>query len=328
MKFSIIIPVYNVKDYLPKCIDSILVQDCSDCEILLVDDGSTDGESGKICDCYAAAHPTLIRTIHKPNGGLGDARNVGIEQAQGDYLSFIDSDDYVDASMLEKLRLAVERTQADIINFGFAVVKNRKITQRCIDPLPTDRVFTLSEMPQFLLCTPNACSRIWKRSLFTRTGIRFPARVWYEDIRVVTKILAVAQTALRLPGCYYHYLQREGSAMNNKNSGRNVEILYAYDDILEWYRSNGFYDTHRDVLEFQAIQHIFLAATVRVLLINRKDRLIADFRAYMEEHFPTFRENPYLPLLDSNKHLIFRLLLKKRYRTVALVFRVKKLLGR
>ena len=107
-----------------------------------------------------------------------------------------------------------------------------------------------------------------------------------------------------------------------------MESLYAYDDILEWYRSNGFYDTHRDVLEFQALQHVFLAATVRVLLIARKDRLIAGFRSYMEEHFPAFRENPYLPLLDSNKQLIFRLLLKKRYRTVALVFRVKKLLGR
>ena len=93
MIFSVVIPVYNVKDYLPKCIDSVLAQDFEDYEVLLVDDGSTDGESGAICDRYAAAHPERIRAIHKPNGGVGEARNVGIEAAQGEYLIFTDSED-------------------------------------------------------------------------------------------------------------------------------------------------------------------------------------------------------------------------------------------
>ena len=79
MIFSVVIPVYNVKDYLPKCIDSVLAQDFEDYEVILIDDGSTDGESGAICDRYAAAHPERIRAIHKPNGGVGEARNVGIE---------------------------------------------------------------------------------------------------------------------------------------------------------------------------------------------------------------------------------------------------------
>ena len=86
MIFSVVIPVYNVKDYLPKCIDSVLAQDFTDYEVILIDDGSTDGESGAICDRYAAAHPERIRAIHKPNGGVGEARNVGIEAAQGEYL--------------------------------------------------------------------------------------------------------------------------------------------------------------------------------------------------------------------------------------------------
>ena len=97
MIFSVVIPVYNVKDYLPKCIDSVLAQDFTDYEVILIDDGSTDGESGAICDRYAAAHPERIRAIHKPNGGVGEARNVGIEAAQGEYLIFIDSDDYIAA---------------------------------------------------------------------------------------------------------------------------------------------------------------------------------------------------------------------------------------
>ena len=328
MKFSIIIPVYNVKDYLPKCIDSILVQDCSDCEILLVDDGSTDGESGKICDCYAAAHPTLIRTIHKPNGGLGDARNVGIEQAQGDYLSFIDSDDYVDASMLEKLRLAVERTQADIINFGFAVVKNGKITQRCIDPLPTDRVFTLSEMPQFLLCTPNACSRIWKRSLFTRTGIRFPVRVWYEDIRTTTKLFAAAGSIAALSEVFYYYVVRENSITRNKNVSRNAEIMEAFDDLLGWYREQGLLGRYRNELCRLTVDHVLLAASVRVLRIDRKHPLLDRFQAYVQEAFPDYLQTPYVQSLPRMHKLLLKLLRRRHYGLIWLLFAVKEKMGK
>ena len=118
MIFSVVIPVYNVKDYLPKCIDSVLAQDFEDYEVILIDDGSTDGESGAICDRYAAAHPERIRAIHKPNGGVGEARNVGIEAAQGEYLIFIDSDDYIATGMFRVLADAVARFRSDIIGFG------------------------------------------------------------------------------------------------------------------------------------------------------------------------------------------------------------------
>ena len=116
--------------------------------------------------------------------------------------------------------------------------------------------------------------------------------------------------------------------MNNKNVARNAEILQAYDDILGWYEAHGYLEAHRAELTFQAVQHILLAATVRVLLIDRKSHLIEEFRTYMEQHFPNFRDNPYLSFLDSNKRLVYRLLLKKRYRTVRMIFRVKRLLGR
>ena len=116
--------------------------------------------------------------------------------------------------------------------------------------------------------------------------------------------------------------------MNNKNVARNAEILQAYDDILTWYEAHGYLETRREELTFQAVQHILLAATVRVLLIDRKSHLVEEFHAYMEQHFPTYRENKYLPLLDKNKQLIYRLLLKKRYRTVRMIFLLKKKLGK
>ena len=95
MFLSIIIPVYNVEKYLEKCVESILGQVEDDCEIILVDDGSTDGVCPELCDKYAEKYPEKVRVIHKLNGGVGDARNVGVENSKGDYICFIDSDDYV-----------------------------------------------------------------------------------------------------------------------------------------------------------------------------------------------------------------------------------------
>ena len=325
--FSLIVPIYKIEEYLPKCIDSVLAQSCQDYELLLVDDGSPDG-CGKICDDYAAKYPQKIRAIHQGNGGAGAARNHGIDLAQGEYLLFLDGDDYLSPKFLEDLQKTVKEMPADLILYGAQVERDGKKVGELHELIPAEKLISVEDAPELYFGVMAPWNRAYKRELFQNSGIEFATKVWYEDIRVVTKILAVAKTAYRLPGAYYHYLQREGSAMNNKNSGRNVEILYAYDDILSWYKERGFYESRQKELCFQAVQHILLAATVRVLLIDRKHPLVADFRRYMEENFTDFADNPYLCLLDKNKQLIYRLLLKKRYRSVLWLFRIKKALGK
>ena len=326
-KFSLIVPVYRIEEYLPKCIDSVLAQTCQDFELLLIDDGSPDG-CGAICDDYAARHPDRIRAVHQPNGGAGAARNHGIRLSRGEYLLFVDGDDYLSPDFLAALTGVIEKTPADLVLFGALVERDGRQVGRLDETVPAERLLTVRDEPELYFGVMAPWNRAYRRTLFTENDIEFATKVWYEDIRVVTKLLAVAQTAYRLPGAYYHYLQREGSAMNNKNVARNAEILQAYDDILGWYGAHGFLEARRAELTFQAVQHILLAATVRVLLIDRKSPLVGEFRAYMERHFPDFRENKYLPLLDKNKRLIYRLLLKQRYRTVRMIFRVKRLLGR
>ena len=111
--------------------------------------------------------------------------------------------------------------------------------------------------------------------------------------------------------------------MNNKNAARNAEIIAAFDNILSWYETHGLLDRYRDELTFLAIEHLLIAATVRVLLIDRRSPLVGQFRAYMEQRFPDFRTNPHLPLLDCNRRLIYRLLLKKHYAAVRFIFRAK-----
>ncbi len=326
-KFSLIVPVYRIEEYLPKCIDSVLAQTCQDFELLLIDDGSPDG-CGAICDDYAARHPDRIRAVHQANGGAGAARNHGIRLSRGEYLLFVDGDDSLSPDFLAALAEVIGKTPADLVLFGALVERDGRQVGRLDEAVPAERLLTVRDEPALYFGVMAPWNRAYRRTLFTENDIEFATKVWYEDIRVVTKLLAVAQTAYRLPGAYYHYLQREGSAMNNKNVARNAEILQAYDDILGWYGAHGFLEARRAELTFQAVQHILLAATVRVLLIDRKSPLVGEFRAYMERHFPDFRENRYLPLLDKNKRLVYGLLLKQRYRTVRMIFRVKRLLGR
>ena len=123
MRFSIIVPVYNVADYLSKCVNSLLIQRCDSFEIILVDDGSTDGKCPALCDELAAAHPDLIRVYHQSNGGLGAARNTGLRHAEGEYVFFVDSDDTIEPNTLEVLNRRIDETHADMYIFSFRYLK-------------------------------------------------------------------------------------------------------------------------------------------------------------------------------------------------------------
>lgn len=323
MRFSVVIPVYNVKDYLEKCVDSVLAQHTEDYEVILVDDGSTDG-SGALCDTLAARAPAHIRVLHKPNGGLGDARNAGLEQAKGDYLVFIDSDDYIDENMLSELSEKIDETHADIISFGFRIDADGDISQPHTDPLPENEVLTLEGTPDILLALPNAWTRVYTRALFTRTGIRYPGRVWYEDIRTTTKLFACARSIVFVHRPYYYYVVRENSITRNQNVDRNREIIDAFDDLLGWYQENGLFERYRDQLCRLAIDHLFLAASVRVLMIDAQHPLLKEFYRYMRRRFPDFEKNAYLAQLPRAKKLAYHLLLRRQYRLLAAMFRMKR----
>lgn len=324
--FSFIIPVYNVKDYLEKCVDSLLAQTCQDFEVLLIDDGATDG-SGTLCDQLIARDPDRIRVIHQPNSGAGAARNSGILHAKGTYLLFVDGDDYLSDNLLCDLQKAIQKVPSELYLFGAQVERDGNTVSLLQEEIPTWMPTNAAKSPELFFGVMAPWSRAYHRSLFENSDIAFATNVWYEDIRIVTKILALAKSAVRLPDVYYHYIQRDGSAMRNSNCKRNVEILYAFDDILDWFHSHGYWEQYRQELTYLAITHVLIAASVRVIQIDRKHHLVGDFLQYMEKNFPDFRENPYLPRLDRNKRLIYKLLLKHRYRSIQLIFRIKSLLG-
>ena len=323
MTFSVVIPVYNVKDYLEKCIDSVLAQTSDDTEIILVDDGSTDGESGQICDRYAEKHPDQIRVIHQKNGGLGAARNTGIECASGNYLLFLDSDDYLLPGLLERMREVLAKYACDIVDFGFIVDQDGKVKETHAGEIGLQEPFTLSEHPEMLLVLPAAWRRLYSRELFLRSGIRYPSRVWYEDIRTTLKLFAVASSIISIPEAYYGYVVREGSITRNKNVSRNAEILDAFDDLKAWFSSNGLWDAYYHEFSKLAVDHILLAGSVRVLRADPKSELLEVFQQYMQKNFPDYLENPYLKQLSAPHKLALKLLRAKRYSAVKALFDIK-----
>jgi len=258
-----------------------------------VDDGSTDGICPQLCDALARQHPGLLRVIHQENAGLGGARNTGLETARGEYVLFLDSDDTLEPEALSVFSDILDRYDPEVLAFRLI----RDDGQGGLTPIPTNAFsaetpFSLAQRPEFLLSLPSAACRLWKRELFTRTGIRFPSRVWYEDIRTTTKLLASARSIFALDRCLYRYLCRPGSIMNSRQLERNREILEAFTDILDWFAAQGCLEQYRRELERLAIDHIFLAATVRVARQDPRHPLLADFIRYVDDRFPNWPQNP------------------------------------
>ena len=322
---SIIIPVYNMEDYLRKCLDSVLAQTFTGYEVIIINDGSTD-KSPLIAQEFANLYPDKIRIVHKENGGLGDARNVGIELAQGEYLLFLDSDDYISHDMLELLNEYIVRFKADLYIYGFSVVQNDKVLRKEIDPMPYNTPLKLTSDPKILLSQPNACNKIFRRELFVKSGVRFPVRVWFEDIRVTVKLYNLCHSIVYLNEAPYFYVKRKGSITNNENCERNIEILEAFDDIILYFREQNLFEKYYNELEFLAIYHALIAASVRVLKLNVNSSLLGELINYLSINFPSFHKNPYLLRLSRNKRIIYNLLLKKQYKVIRNIFKAKDII--
>ncbi len=304
---SVIVPVYNVEKFLKKCLDSIVKQTFHDFEVIIVNDGSTDN-SGVIAQQYVENYSN-VRVITQKNGGLGAARNTGIRAAKGEYLLFVDSDDTIGENTLQVLTEAANRNGADLVIFDYMEEdvngNTLKISRGCLQDNPDT---TLLSCPQLLLDWPSACNKLYCRKLFTNTDIYFPGRAWYEDFRTIPKILTSASHIEYVNEPFYHYLQRPGSIMHSVQVERNREILDAFEDLIYYFKEHKLYNTYHKELEFLAILHILVAASVRVLKADRKHPLLKTFQTYVKSNFPNYKQNFYLNRLSKKERIILKFL--------------------
>lgn len=210
-KISVIVPVYKVEPYLRKCVDSILAQTYQNLEIILVDDGSPDN-CGAICDEYAK-QDARIKVIHKPNGGLSDARNAGLDTMTGEYVAFVDSDDWIMPQMYETLLQMLKQFQADIAFGGVAddLEQNGKVTTVKVSNYG-DEPFSESAaeaMRRYFHGSWAAWDKLYKADLFR--DIRYPVGEINEDEAIVLQLLSKCNRVCYTGEIFYHYMKRPGS---------------------------------------------------------------------------------------------------------------------
>lgn len=223
---SVIVPVYNVEKYVSKCLDSILNQTFNDIEIIVVDDGSTDG-SGVICDKYAQ-RDKRIKVFHKENGGLSSARNYGIDRAKSDYIGFVDSDDYIDFDMYEVLLDLILKNDADVSMCRLSdVYPTTKITKDS----DTDRFIVNNEeaikiVLEGRINTVSAINKLYKKTLFNK--VRYPVGKIAEDAFVIVKLLQQCRRVAITTEKKYYYIHRFDSITTSKFSPKDCDIIEAY----------------------------------------------------------------------------------------------------
>ena len=222
---SIIVPVYKVENYLQKCIDSILAQTFTDFELILVEDGSPDG-CPALCDA-AAAKDARIRVLHQKNGGLSAARNAGLDVARGEWIGFVDSDDYIAPEMYETLYKAVQNTGADLALCDYAAVDEAGIP--CLPPYTglAQRIFTGRELLKRATNTmaQPAWNKLYRRAIFAQ--LRYPEGKLNEDIFVLPEICLNTKKAVVVPKELYYYVQRGSSIMNGSKTPRHFDAAEA-----------------------------------------------------------------------------------------------------
>lgn len=251
---SVIVPVYNVESYLERCILSIVNQHYEHLEIILVDDGSKDG-CPIICDKWADKDKR-IKVIHKKNGGLSDARNVGIEAATGDYLLFVDSDDYIELTMCDRLLTAIENTEADIAvcNLFWDYPKHKKVDklqQMDGDVVPKTRIleeyFLRSSVAMVV-----AWNKLYRRKLFfTTENIRYPVGRLHEDEFTSYRLLYTADKTVFIDAPLYHYVQRDNSIMTKYGERNFHDMFICIEGYLRW--ADRYAPEKRILMEYAAV---------------------------------------------------------------------------
>ena len=233
---SIIVPVYQVENYLHKCVDSILAQTFTDFELILVDDGSKD-RSGQICDEYAEMDER-VKVIHKENSGPSDTRNRGIEQAAGNYFMFVDSDDYIAPTMVECLYQSILKENADIAacNFLYSFEDDRNqdfSTNIQWEVVSGAEIFYNRKNDRSCGYWTVVWNKLYKSKVFGK--LRFRAGKYYEDEFWANDIYQMDIKMVTIPECLYYYRQHGNNSMKTTNSKKNLDILEALQDRIDIY---------------------------------------------------------------------------------------------
>ena len=271
-KVSIIVPVYQVEKYLQKCLNSLVNQTLQDIEIIIINDGSTDG-SQVIIDQFQKKYPLKIKSFQKENGGLSDARNNGLDQASGNFIGFVDSDDKVSNTMFEEMYSLAIKHSAEMVICNLQKVDEKGNVLQKLKQIPNmpekinleEHVSVFSDLSYF------ACNKIFKKELFKTK--RFKKGIHFEDIELIPKLLLDCDTLAQTQNYHYQYLERTDS-ITKTHTEKGLDILTAVEEVTAYFHQTKYAAEKEDLKNFQILEGVYTflayAAFIRESVIYKK----------------------------------------------------------
>ncbi|WP_088825248.1 glycosyltransferase family 2 protein [Listeria goaensis] len=319
MKVSVIIPAYNVGEYIEACLDSVMNQSYEKLEVIVINDGSTD-DTGEKLALLQEKYPTM-QVITKENGGLSAARNDGVRLATGDFIAFVDSDDVIDRDMYKKMMASVEISCADIVTIGVARLAGEDVYRSALHErfMQTDKFdTTIFETPELLYDT-TSWNKIYRASFWTEAKLEFPVGKTYEDIPVVIPAYLKAEhvNILKNVGYYWrHRVSGDKSITQQKNNLRmtrdRLDALHVCDEAFATIQDNTLrYKKEQKYLEidlFSMIEWLFLVKKEDYRTVQKwvSDYMKESLQTNAIETLPKTKQKMFRQLL-KNAHLRFRI---------------------
>ena len=301
-EISVVVPVYNVRDYLRKNIESILNQTFRDFELILVNDGSKD-DSLDILREYEAKD-NRITVIDKPNGGLSDARNAGMQIATGKYIQFIDSDDFIEPELLEKCHRKLEETGADMVIFDiyqyFLATGKKEVISV---PFDDRKTYSIQSNPEMITMIPNAAwNKMYKMSLFKANDITYPWGCYYEDLGTTYRLLARCEKVAFINEPLYDYLQDRPGNITHQFNFSVYHVLDMVKLTIDDYKNLGIYDQYYEELKCLGARNI-LECLKKTRNVNDKkmtEKFVQVCFWYIRNNWPEFPKCRYPILREKN----------------------------
>lgn len=315
-KVSVIVPIYNVEKYLEKCINSLLSQTLEDIQIILVNDGSKDN-SGNIAKEYEKNNKDRVIYVEKENGGLSDARNYGLKYATGDFIAFLDSDDYIEKNAYEEMYNKAIEENADYVECDFIWEFPNKIRVDKQYPYKNKK-----EMLSFVRVV--AWNKLIKRQLIIDNNLEFPKGLRYEDVEFTYKLIPFINKFAYVDKPFIHYVQREGSIANVQNE-RTAEIFTVLDNVIEFYKKNNIYEEYRNELEYNYARYLLCSSLKRMCKIKDKtirEKLLTDSWERLNSNFPNWKENVILKTVNIGKNKYMRTVNKSTYKIYSKILEI------
>ena len=314
-KVSIIVPFYNVERYIEKCLETLVNQTLEDIEIILVNDGSKD-KSIEIVNKFLEKYPEKLVYFEKENGGLSDARNYAIPYAKGEYIAFLDSDDYVEKDMYEKMYQLAKEENSDMVECDFYWEYPEKTK------IDTGAIYNgKKEMLEKVRVV--AWNKLIKREILEKAKIEFPKGYRYEDVEFTYKLIPYLEKVSFLKKPCIHYIQRENSISNSQNE-RTKEIFDVLDHVIRYYKEKGIYDEYKEEIEYIYARYLLCSSLLRMVKIEDKkirEELLNKTWINLNEKFPNWKKNKILRKNKSGKDFYMKTINKVTYKIYCKIFR-------